>query len=59
MQVGDLVVRNPACWDGGLDEIGIIIDYHWSDPELVLVHWLEPSFRRHYSVYDLEVINEI
>ena len=25
MQVGDLVVRNPTQWGGGLDDIGIIL----------------------------------
>ena len=58
MEVGDLVVRNPTHWAGGLDEIGIIIDCDEHDDEIVVVQWAEDGFIRHYTIYDLEVYHE-
>jgi hypothetical protein len=58
MQVGDLVVRNPTQWGGGLDDIGIIVENCPHVEETVLVQWIEVGLRRYYNIYDLELYHE-
>ena len=59
MEIGDLVVRNPAHWNGGLDEIGVIVEVMEDDEEMVCVQWTEPRlYRRFYNIWDLELYHE-
>ncbi len=59
MEVGDLVVRNPAVWNGGLDEVGLIVEVDEDDEEMVCVEWTGPrSYRRFYNIWDLELYHE-
>ena len=58
MEVGDLVVRNPAVWNGGLDEIGLIVEVDEDDEEMVRVQWTEGQYIRLYNIWDLELYHE-
>ena len=59
MEIGDLVVRNPDHWNGGLDEIGVIVEVMEDDEEIVCVQLTEPRiYRRFYNIWDLELYHE-
>ena len=58
MEIGDLVVRNPDHWNGGLDEIGVIVKVMEDDEEMVCVQWTERPYRRFYNIWDLELYHE-
>ena len=58
MKVGDLVVKNPAVWSGGLDEIGLIVEVDEDDEDLVHVQWTEGQYIRLYNIWDLELYHE-
>ena len=58
MQIGDLVVRNSAAWNGGLDDIGLIVEVDEDDEDFVHVQWTGSQYIRLYNIYDLELYHE-